>query len=301
MKIPNFKQVQQIKTSAHLCNLIYLYFKDETAAVSKINQLLGSVKIRAFNLENCDVQALVVTKNNETYLIFEGTKSLIDTIADLAMDLRPDANGQGHFHTGFMKVTEWCYKQISEQLKAIALNNPSMEFIVSGHSLGGAMAMLMTKLLKNENSNFPIELLVTYGQPRCGNSKFTKHFDLNEVPYFRFINYGDHVSDVPVPFLKSDWSHGGSGYLCKDGKISLYTAEYEKGLMTRIISVIVAFFQLYFAKKLKTNFSMLSKNHDMDLYLDNISIGIDSFYQSNNQKKRKSNENIFHEIEGPNA
>jgi triacylglycerol lipase len=70
---------------------------------------------------------------------------------------------------------------------------------VTGHSLGGAMAVLVAAELQPNGG------LHTFGQPRVGNSAFLKTLD--GIKYYRYRNNNDAVTAVPPSFLL--FRHGG--------------------------------------------------------------------------------------------
>jgi len=69
---------------------------------------------------------------------------------------------------------------------------------VTGHSLGGAMAVLVAAEVQPQGG------LHTFGQPRAGNKQFLK---LLTFPYYRYRNNNDTVTAVPPSF--GIFMHGG--------------------------------------------------------------------------------------------
>jgi triacylglycerol lipase len=69
-------------------------------------------------------------------------------------------------------------------------------FVVTGHSLGGALAMLGAKILAG--AGFEVQAVYTFGQPRVGDREFARVYDerLGERT-FRFVNEEDIVPRVP--------------------------------------------------------------------------------------------------------
>ncbi len=69
---------------------------------------------------------------------------------------------------------------------------------ITGHSLGGALAVLATAKLRFEKAQ-PVSGLYTYGQPRVGDFEFCSRFDQGFGDYtFRFVNFQDIVPRVPL-------------------------------------------------------------------------------------------------------
>jgi hypothetical protein len=73
---------------------------------------------------------------------------------------------------------------------------PNPEFVVTGHSLGGALATLYVA----ENSISPknrIRLICTFASPFVGDDDFASKFDALKIPSWRIVNEPDVVPKVP--------------------------------------------------------------------------------------------------------
>jgi len=67
---------------------------------------------------------------------------------------------------------------------------------VTGHSLGGAIAVLTAAELSLEEYDYNLATVYTYGKPRVGNKKFAKWFD-DRLEEFRIIHYKDIIPANP--------------------------------------------------------------------------------------------------------
>lgn len=67
--------------------------------------------------------------------------------------------------------------------------------MVTGHSLGGAMAILCAADLKNLFGN--VDSTYTFGQPRVGNPAFASWFQSTHPNTFRLVDYADIVPHLP--------------------------------------------------------------------------------------------------------
>ena len=86
------------------------------------------------------------------------------------------------------------------------------QFIVTGHSLGAAVATLVLYEAVGSgyiNTNDIEPVLVTYGQPRTGNQKFVIDFNTKIKNVFRVVRYGDIVTNLPKSVLSAGYSHLG--------------------------------------------------------------------------------------------
>src|SRR5690606_124377 len=73
--------------------------------------------------------------------------------------------------------------------------------IVCGHSLGGAIALLLAEYLRrywSENLQ-----LYTFGAPRAGNATFVE--SAKDLVHHRLVNHNDPVPGVPFAWLDAEW------------------------------------------------------------------------------------------------
>ena len=226
----------------------------------------------SFLAEFQDTQAMVLNTEDEIYLVFPGTDSETDILTDVTFELV--GYGSGHVHRSFLDVAKKTYPKIIETVKRLLAFKPDAKVIVTGHSLGGALAMIYAEMLRQDG--IEVTQLITFGQPRVGNGKFAKAFSALEIPYIRFVNETDIVPDVPPPYDKHDWTHSGrrltfgkDGVL-REGLLSDETAALTRSIET-IIRVLVMWFQheRKFDEKLKKAI-MDTVDHPMAIYLKNM-------------------------------
>ncbi|KAJ8567260.1 hypothetical protein K7X08_019468 [Anisodus acutangulus] len=131
--------------------------------------------------------------------------------------------GMGKVHSGFMKALclqkdeSWppniaqddqrpvAYYTIREKLRDFFQKNNRTKFILAGHSLGGALAVLFAAGLALHNESFILERLeaiYTFGQPRVGNAEFgyfmKEIFRNYDIGYYRFVYSHDIVPRLPL-------------------------------------------------------------------------------------------------------
>ena len=133
-------------------------------------------------------------------LSFRGTEK---KVSDWLTDARcvPTVEGKAKVHTGFLKafaknkdVEGRTVKEVVEEI----LGRPDarddagqpLPLFITGHSLGGALALLATKLVApNVNG-----ACYTFGAPRVGNYEY---FRFIKTPVYRVVNSADVVPRVP--------------------------------------------------------------------------------------------------------
>jgi len=110
-------------------------------------------------------------------------------------------DGFGQVHQGFLD----CFNSVSKELiKYIKDNKEGKKIIVTGHSLGGAIATLIATHIRHHITDQV--MLYTYGSPRVGDSEFVEHFTKKEpFPYYRFVNGNDLVTMVPPPYMEIEY------------------------------------------------------------------------------------------------
>ncbi|KAH7302345.1 hypothetical protein KP509_23G068500 [Ceratopteris richardii] len=138
------------------------------------------------------------------------------------------------YATGLLKKERMVYEKsaapydhlafdwIHTDLKQLLLENPKAKLVITGHSLGGALAALFAGLIfiKKTKDNFLLERLAavyTFGQPRIGDKEFatfmTSKIGEHMVQYFRVVFSFDIVPRVPFDDRIFGFKHfGGCSY-----------------------------------------------------------------------------------------
>ena len=145
-------------------------------------------------------QAYVMSDSKDVLIACRGTEptQLNDVLADAKFFPVPHHKG-GLVHRGFYAEYEKVIPGIKEALKKHDKKGVK-DVWVCGHSLGGAMALLVAVELK------PSGGCHTFGQPRVGTRDFLKNIDF---PYYRYRNNNDAVTIVPPTFFNLLYKHAG--------------------------------------------------------------------------------------------
>lgn len=152
-----------------------------------------------------------------------------------------DLAGVGKVHRGFLKAlglrlesdddpgdaTDIAYFGIVADLLKILDHSPKAEIIVTGHSLGAALALLFAAGLvmnRGDDDDTSDEAIVlrnlagvyTYGQPRIGDEAFGRFvatgFERYNVTYKRFVYCNDVVPRIPFDDDSFEYKHFGKCY-----------------------------------------------------------------------------------------
>lgn len=268
----NKAELEKAKFCAELCHLVY--DPDLKTNPNRVREVVAGIDVekqfKYFNVDVCDTQAFVLEKNDLVYVVFQGTQSPVDWFYNFILKFKT-VSGVGSYHTGFMTVSETSFQFVGEYLLAVLKRNPQSKVVLTGHSLGGAMATMYAYILQQEYPGVSIQSLVTFGQPRCGDKSFVGYLNSLNFDYKRFVNNGDYIADVPPPSEYGDWSHAGLGFVLTESELLLESINYERELLKRVINPIAGGIQLMLSKNFtKEERKKLSSDHDMPLYIQNL-------------------------------
>ncbi|KAI9294161.1 alpha/beta-hydrolase, partial [Neoconidiobolus thromboides FSU 785] len=102
-------------------------------------------------------------------------------------------------HSGFKTCNDNLKKLYIPVIKKLVKKYPKFTVVVTGHSLGGAVATLATLSINFEvRIKFSKMRLVTFCQPRVGNDKFAAWMNKNVLDSTRFTNNNDPVPRLPI-------------------------------------------------------------------------------------------------------
>ncbi|HKW33453.1 MAG TPA: lipase family protein [Candidatus Acidoferrum sp.] len=88
---------------------------------------------------------------------------------------------------------------------------PRRSFVVTGHSLGSALATLFVMENKQKNK-FDITTICTFASPHVGNTEFVDQFDKLALTSWRIVNTQDLVPKVPLRLPFFDYQHVATPY-----------------------------------------------------------------------------------------
>lgn len=167
------------------------------------------------------LQAIVLGSDEAVVLAFRGTRpdQMADWMADIHIQQTPfteyfTASSIGSVHDGFAHLLAVGWKSILSEI--VRLQEDGQTLWVTGHSLGGALAVMATAAI-TFSARLPVNGLYTFGQPRVGDMDFCAQCDshFGDV-MFRFVNNEDIVTRVPpriVPHVPLPDFYGHSGQL----------------------------------------------------------------------------------------
>jgi pimeloyl-ACP methyl ester carboxylesterase len=164
-------------------------------------------------LNESSTQCFVAGNADVIVVCFRGTEnSPWDFLHDLvAIQVRDGDNIEGRAHLGFINALQQAWDQkggLAEGeglVAALKRHRTNQKVWFTGHSLGGAIAELAAaRLIKQQIlSSDDVAGIVTFGQPRVGNSTFARAYDDTyglKMRHVRFVNNMDGVTLSPLPF-----------------------------------------------------------------------------------------------------
>jgi hypothetical protein len=135
----------------------------------------------------------VVSGEDVTVVVFRGTDfaEVSDWLANLDRSAVETPHGQAH--KGFYNA----YQSMKSQVTAILKERDTTHLWVTGHSLGGAIALVCAYDLVDIEKR-QLDGIITFGQPMVARQQFATYLDsLLLGRYARFVNREDIVPKVP--------------------------------------------------------------------------------------------------------
>ena len=178
---PDFKAIEQ---NAKLSNIAY---QAQPQIADSLNEM-GYALLRYTELTETQVSYFLTKKNGRQLLVVRGTSNFENVLLDLDIQFKPDDLTGIQLHQGFSAAAKAVY------LDAKPLLSKSQPIYTTGHSLGGAVALILAMYLEKEGYN--LQGSTTFGQPKVTNVTGTGHFE--HLSITRVVTPLDMVPLVPA-------------------------------------------------------------------------------------------------------
>jgi triacylglycerol lipase len=144
--------------------------------------------------------AFVATSGNAIYVVFRGTVTISEWISDATLtqvDYTYVANG-GKTETGFTDIYASIRTPIIQEVSSLAAGGAYTTLYITGHSLGGALAVLAAPDLAGQ-TQFKKPVVYTFAGPRAGDPAFASLYNGDIETSWRVVNTNDEVPKLPNP------------------------------------------------------------------------------------------------------
>ncbi|ORX68301.1 alpha/beta-hydrolase, partial [Linderina pennispora] len=187
------------------------------------------------------------SQSKEIIVSFRGSTILMDWIQDFSFlpVSWPKSIEGSKVHNGFLFGYTAAADGIKKTLKELTAKYPDYKIVVTGHSLGGAIAAVATADLLISFPEWKSKMeLYTYGEPRVGNPAFAHWLSSQNIPIFRVVNRGDMVPQVPTRWMNFEhhtqevWYSGRSKDAQFCGGESLENDQCQNSLLPIQLSII---------------------------------------------------------------
>ncbi|HHT9138644.1 MAG TPA: lipase family protein [Candidatus Wunengus sp. YC60] len=180
---------------AEMSKLAYIKFEDGQAERDGLEESLvqaGFNLVAIFNGNN-GTQGFLASREKDKMVVlsFRGTEtnSLRDIKADLDARFYMDSE-HVMIHNGFYAA----FSCVEQEIRDSVLPFKDYALYVTGHSLGGALALIATRALNSDN----LAACYTFGGPKVGNTEFA---DVIKPPIYRAVNALDPVPCLPDTYI----------------------------------------------------------------------------------------------------
>lgn len=148
--------------------------------------------------DSTDTQAFITHNEDVILIAVRGTYELIaDGLRDADALQVPFKEGEGQVHRGFYQAAKKAERFAASYLDKFYAGQ---KILICGHSLGGAVALLLAEMLRRDPEGYTLQLY-TYGAPRAGDTSFVKGAE--SLVHYRMVNHNDPVPSVPGSWLNT--------------------------------------------------------------------------------------------------
>ena len=149
---------------------------------------------------------LVIFGYNPTYesifVGFRGSSNIQNWISNIQINqIQPYDDIELRVDKGFFNLYNSMKNSIMDTLEPISIKYNTYNILVTGHSLGGALATLFAFDIMYNNQFYYIKYIITFGSPRVGNEYFSNYFYSLQSYSKRITHYYDIVPHTPEEFL----------------------------------------------------------------------------------------------------
>lgn len=187
------------------------WWLSELSLLAYSQPVFVETELRRAGLEPADpplsgpgTQAFAALGDGFAAIAFRGTQALVpgrdplsvlddvieDCLADIRIPLVPARRpARGRVHRGFRAALDEIREPLTELVGRLRKDDPGRALWLTGHSLGGALAILASALLPDVQGAY------VFGAPHVGDAAFRDALPVRPV---RFVHGSDLITRVPV-------------------------------------------------------------------------------------------------------
>lgn len=185
---------------------------EEEATIRSVCARAGYAEVVVKSFPDRDTRYFLATDTttHRHLIAVQGTANMKNALLDLEYDKTKDPLIQIHLHHGFQAAAQSLYNDAKGRM------NKGDPVSLTGHSLGGAEAVILAMYLKTEG--WKVDRVITFGQPKVTDADGAKAF--RGLPLLRVVNVNDPVPLVPpleIKFIKKPYTHLGAEVTLLDG------------------------------------------------------------------------------------
>ncbi|MDF2725881.1 MAG: lipase [Paenibacillus sp.] len=182
---------------AAVCSQTYAQFEnaDGQFVIPQDYQVVDTFEARSFGGQ-WERFGFILESDDRVILAFRGTSSTTDWISDAiaSQEKYKCVKDAGSTHRGISNIYNSARPAILPTLNKLSASGKRL--LVTGHSLGGALATLGAMDVK-KNTGFTFPIIYTFGSPRVGDPEFAHSFSNKMRDSFRVYNRLDAVPLLP--------------------------------------------------------------------------------------------------------
>ena len=255
---------------------------DDEQSNSGKDDLESSLQSAGFDLVQTfnrgDTQAFLAKRDEDSVavLAFRGTE--VNSWQDIKSDLNArfyKGEGGAKVHSGFSGA----FQHVKDQIRKTLQSMESYSLYITGHSLGGALAIIASKEFERDN----LAACYTFGSPRVGSEEFGEQI---KAPVYRIVNSADGVPHMPPSWivdvirwfislvngkLADSIRDRFSGYRhCGDMRY-LTACDYDIQKLRLLPNLGMVFRTVRLGRRVSARgFSIMAKDHSIDKYRDKL-------------------------------
>ncbi|GHB66202.1 hypothetical protein GCM10008107_14180 [Psychrosphaera saromensis] len=202
----------EIDVQARLSAIAYLNADGVKSGLESQSKVL----VHHSMIEENQVSYFLTQSNGVQTIVIRGTANEANVMLDLDLELKPDTQLNIKLHQGFASAARAVLNDVKPYL------NADQPVHLTGHSLGGAVAVVLGMYL--EKNDFNVAQVITFGQPKVTNVAGAELFA--SLPLLRIVTPDDIVPLVPpisplqIRDLDIYWHMGVGVILDGNGKYS---------------------------------------------------------------------------------